>query len=130
VITSGAGYHQVAEALRDEITSGRRRPGDRMPSENDIVQQWGVSKTTARRAIRELRIDGLIEVRHGYPTRVAVEVERVEVRIQRGSSLVVRPPRGGERQSLGLGSGERVVEITYGARTTTYGADRHRFTFA
>lgn len=56
---------QVSEDLRSEIAKGTFRPGDRLPSEARLTQQYGVSRTVVREAIAALRSDGLVAVRQG-----------------------------------------------------------------
>jgi GntR family transcriptional regulator, arabinose operon transcriptional repressor len=58
-------YRQVHEALLRQIVSGRVPPGGRLPSEADLVQQFGASRITVARALRELQLAGLIERRAG-----------------------------------------------------------------
>ncbi|SRR5581483_949382 len=54
--------------LEKLIVSGSYRPGQRMPSERELGQQLGVSKTVVREAIRSLAARGLVEVRPGSGT--------------------------------------------------------------
>jgi GntR family transcriptional regulator, transcriptional repressor for pyruvate dehydrogenase complex len=56
---------RVAEVISDEITSGRLSPGDRLPSEVQLVEQLGVSRTVVREAVSRLRNAGLVEPRQG-----------------------------------------------------------------
>ena len=56
---------KVVEALRREIESGARAPGDKLPTEPLLSEQFGVSRTVIREAIAGLRADGLVESRHG-----------------------------------------------------------------
>ncbi|WDZ80326.1 FadR/GntR family transcriptional regulator (plasmid) [Ensifer adhaerens] len=56
---------QVADALRSQISDGRYNPGDRLPSEAQLTQEFGVSRTVVREAIAALRSDGLVEPRQG-----------------------------------------------------------------
>jgi GntR family transcriptional regulator len=64
-------YEQMADALRAEIREGRYRPGDRLPSERELSERFGVSKVTARQAIIQLRSEGLVTSRVGYGILVA-----------------------------------------------------------
>jgi GntR family transcriptional regulator len=64
-------YEQMADALRAEIREGRYRPGDRLPSERQLSERFGVSKVTARQAIVQLRAEGLVTSRVGYGVLVA-----------------------------------------------------------
>ncbi len=65
-----AGYRALADLLREQITSGVAAPGQNLPSESVLAQTYGLSITTARRALGVLRNEGLIDVRAGYPPRV------------------------------------------------------------
>lgn len=58
-------YRQIAAALREAITSGRLAPGDRLPSESELVERYDVARMTARQAIQELRTEGLVVAEHG-----------------------------------------------------------------
>jgi GntR family transcriptional regulator of arabinose operon len=63
-------YRQVYDALSHQITGGRFGPGDRLPSEADLVRRFGASRITVGRALRDLQADGLIERRAGSGTFV------------------------------------------------------------
>jgi GntR family transcriptional regulator, transcriptional repressor for pyruvate dehydrogenase complex len=54
-------YEQLAALLRERITSGLLREGDRLPSETTLAKQAGVSRSTVREAFRTLEQAGLIE---------------------------------------------------------------------
>lgn len=64
-------YKQLKAGIRTEIASGRLRPGDRVPSENELVESAGVSRMTANRALRELRDEGVVERIAGSGTFVS-----------------------------------------------------------
>jgi GntR family transcriptional repressor for pyruvate dehydrogenase complex len=49
--------------LRDGVTTGRFAPGSQLPSERDLAQRMGVSRSSVREAIRLLVGQGLIEIR-------------------------------------------------------------------
>jgi GntR family transcriptional regulator, transcriptional repressor for pyruvate dehydrogenase complex len=66
-------YRLVVEAIRDDILSGRIRPGDRIPSENSLAAQFGVNRSTVREGIRLLEEAGLIIHRPGGKRRYAAE---------------------------------------------------------
>src|SRR5271168_221800 len=53
-------YLQVKRHILDNIGSGRWSASARVPSENDIVKSFGVSRMTANRALRELRDEGIL----------------------------------------------------------------------
>ena len=56
---------KVADALRARMSKGHHKPGDRLPSEAQLTQEFGVSRTVVREAIAALRSDGLVEPRQG-----------------------------------------------------------------
>jgi GntR family transcriptional regulator len=64
-------YVQVADALREEIRAGTYRPGDRLPSERELVERFRVSVNTVRAALVQLRTEGLVESRRGVGAFVA-----------------------------------------------------------
>jgi GntR family transcriptional regulator len=55
-------YRQLAAILRARIERGDWAPGRRMASENDLVQEYGLARTTVRRAIAALVEDGIVTV--------------------------------------------------------------------
>lgn len=59
------GRSEVAERLRRLIESNHFTAGDRLPSERELAERLGVSRTIVREAISTLEAIGLIEVRHG-----------------------------------------------------------------
>lgn len=56
---------KVTDALSGQIGTGHYKPGDRLPSEAQLTQEFGVSRTVVREAIAALRSGGLVEARHG-----------------------------------------------------------------
>ena len=55
----------IAEWLTKEITEGRFRPGEKIPSEYELAEQFSVNKKTANKAVSELVIRKLVERRRG-----------------------------------------------------------------
>jgi GntR family transcriptional regulator len=58
-------YLQVADALREQITTQEFSPGTRLPSEKQLMDRWGVSSRTIRVALDQLRAEGLVVSRQG-----------------------------------------------------------------
>ena len=56
---------QVFDQLRGQILSGSWKPGDKLPSENELAAQFGVSRVTVRNALQKLSGLGLLETRFG-----------------------------------------------------------------
>jgi len=63
-------YAQIARLLTQEISSGKFRPGDQLPSEATICGRYGVSPMTVRRAVNMLIDQGLVATRQGKGTFV------------------------------------------------------------
>jgi len=118
-------YREIEQALRTRIAA--LRPGDPIPSEADLVAEFGVSRMTARAAVQVLADEGLISREPGRGTFVAELPHH-----RRADSLVsfsnemrrqgrvpssrllrreIRPPTAEERDVLGLPSGQRVVAL-------------------
>ncbi len=66
-------FAQVAASVRTEMASGRLRPGDRLPAARDVAESLGVNLHTVLRAYRDLRAEGLVDLRRG---RGAVVTDR------------------------------------------------------
>nr|WP_318382270.1 GntR family transcriptional regulator [uncultured Enterobacter sp.] len=64
-------YLQVEQYLTGQITAGILRPGDAIPSENALCQQFSISRMTARKAVDYLVRQGKVERRRGQGTFVA-----------------------------------------------------------
>jgi GntR family transcriptional regulator len=64
-------YLQVETSLAARIAAGALSPGDRLPSEDELVLDFSVSRTTVRSAIQNLVQRGLVEIRRGRGTFVA-----------------------------------------------------------
>ena len=63
-------YLQVAAILRARIKSGELPPRRRLPSIAGLVQEYGIARTTAAKALKVLVDEGLAEVVHGMGTYV------------------------------------------------------------
>ncbi|MDM2972519.1 histidine utilization repressor [Citrobacter sp. CK198] len=64
-------YEKVKQMISDNIASGVWRPHDRIPSEAELVAQFGFSRMTINRALRELTDEGLLVRLQGVGTFVA-----------------------------------------------------------
>lgn len=58
-------YAEIKQSICDAIRAGHLKPGDRVPSEAELVDQFGVSRMTANRALRELQAAGVLIRRAG-----------------------------------------------------------------
>lgn len=58
-------WHQIRQALQADIASGVYGPGQKLPSEHQLAQRFGVNRHTVRRALEELARNGSIRVEQG-----------------------------------------------------------------
>jgi GntR family transcriptional regulator, hexuronate regulon transcriptional repressor len=65
-------YQQIARAIAAAIAEGRYAPGDKLPSERELADQFGVSRPTVRDAMIALEFQGLVEARQGSGVYVHV----------------------------------------------------------
>ncbi len=68
-------YHQIYVLLREQILSGAYGDAALLPTEFSLARTFGVSRITAKRALDELKAEGLVERRRGRGTSVAKQVE-------------------------------------------------------
>jgi len=64
-IRGGNAFEETVERLLQAVKLGQVRPGERLPSERELAQQFGVSRVTLREAIRALAQEGFFESRRG-----------------------------------------------------------------
>ena len=67
---------QIANLLRAAILTRRFAPGERLPSQNDLAERYGVARETVKSALRTLRDDRLIVTRQGSGAFVRAQTER------------------------------------------------------
>jgi GntR family transcriptional regulator len=119
---------QVAERIRELISGEALLPGQRLPTEADFSDRFGVGRTTVREALRQLENDGLIQVRRGLGRFVsaAPAVRRPLTRLEgvtemmqesgyqvtnRVLSVAVEQPAEDERDVLRLPVGAEVIRL-------------------
>ncbi len=61
-------YRTMAKELEEQMTKGRIRPGEKIKSERTLMREYGVERTTVRRALALLEEKGLVERRTGVGT--------------------------------------------------------------
>lgn len=70
-------FRQIADQLRDRILGGDLRPGGLLPSETELLTEFGASRSTVRHSIEVLKSEGLIETRQGRGAFVRTKHPRV-----------------------------------------------------
>lgn len=63
-------YYQIKQILKNSIINGEYQPGDKIPSENELAEQFRVSRLTARQAILQLVQEGFLVTKRGTGTFV------------------------------------------------------------
>jgi GntR family transcriptional repressor for pyruvate dehydrogenase complex len=61
---------EVVANLTENILQGQLKPGDKLPTESEVMANFGVSRTVVREAVSRLQASGLVETRHGIGTFV------------------------------------------------------------
>jgi DNA-binding transcriptional regulator YhcF (GntR family) len=64
---------EIADTLRERIRTGELKPGDRLPTQAELAEEFGVERGAVRQALRALQEDGLLSnVSKGSPPRIAL----------------------------------------------------------
>ncbi|HTK02212.1 MAG TPA: FadR/GntR family transcriptional regulator [Bordetella sp.] len=76
---------KLSEILTRQIESGERAPGSRLPTEEQLAAEYGVSRTVIREGIARLKSDGLVTTRQGLGAFVAETLTAAPFRIMAGA---------------------------------------------
>lgn len=71
----GSVVDSVVEQIKDQIMEGIIKPGDKIPTEIELMEQLGVGRNSVREATKMLTALGMLEVKRGQGTFVATKVE-------------------------------------------------------
>jgi len=82
--------HDLVSSLTQQILLGTFKPGDKLPSENTLVREHGVSRTVVREALSKLQASGLVEPRHGIGTFVIERQPQAGLRVGAENAASVR----------------------------------------
>lgn len=104
-------FRQLADLLRDRITSGDLAPGASLPSELRLAQEYGLSRTSVRQAISLLRSEGLVIVQPPRGTFVRNLEPTETVTLRKGDTASARMPTPAERKELDIGEGVPVLVV-------------------
>ncbi|MGH3696240.1 MAG: GntR family transcriptional regulator [Pseudonocardiaceae bacterium] len=108
-----ARYQQVADRLREAIVAGEYPPGQALPSESVLAEQYGLNRTTINKAVRLLAAQGLVTVEHGRGAFVRTPRPVMYV----STSYVTQvgdQPRGSwrsEAERLGMRGSQKLTEV-------------------
>lgn len=119
-------YKQLADLLRDRIHRGELLPGQRLPAEHGLAQEHGISRDSVRKAMQQLRAEGLIttELRGSY---VRERGDVTVIRVEASARVESRMPTPDERRRLDIPDGVPVFVVTREGQEEpdVYAADRH-----
>lgn len=120
-------YGKVEEVLASEIAQGDLQPGDQLPTEEELMLRFGVSRITVRRSIQNLMQRGKVEIRRGHGTfvlapRISQEltrltgfVEDMDTHGRKASARVLNKEilaaNSAVARQLGVSKGTRVMRI-------------------
>jgi GntR family transcriptional regulator len=107
-------YYQLATLLSEKIVSHALRTGDRLPTEIELVQEYGISRITVRQALRMLEEEGLIRREVGRGTFVSghrplTGALKIEGSFEDVSSLGRNPVKVLDVSTVKLGSDEAAM---------------------
>jgi GntR family transcriptional regulator len=121
-------YDQIERNLRDLIINGKLNPGEVVPSEWELVELYGVSRLTVRRALDELVRQNWLERKHGVgtfvrqPVTASISASKLSFTEQMraigrrpGSRLINQrtvPATAKIARFLRIEEGEAIIEIT------------------
>jgi GntR family transcriptional regulator len=87
-------YGQIANRLREFIRTGRWQPGERLPAERALCDQFKLSRITIRQALQLLESERLLERRHGSGTYVSpYPTRRIPLMIDYTGSMRLHAPK-------------------------------------
>lgn len=63
-------YDKIVTQIKEDITSGKYQPGEKIPAEPELMKLYNVGRSTIREAIKTLSISGILKVQQGFGTTV------------------------------------------------------------
>lgn len=115
---SGKLYRRLADSIAAEIGAGKYRLGERLPTERELAEQFGVSRPTLREALIALEMQGMIEARHGlgiYVTRIQPPLAQPAYDVEIGAFELIEARRLFEGEAAALAAAtiddEQIAEL-------------------
>lgn len=82
--------HELVDSLSESIRNCVIRPGEKLPTESEIMASHGVSRTVVREAISSLQAAGMVETRHGIGTFARIARTGLEFRLDPATTVTLR----------------------------------------
>ncbi|MDX1520622.1 MAG: FadR/GntR family transcriptional regulator [Anaerolineae bacterium] len=89
-------YEQIVAQIQNRVIEGKLRPGDKLPSERELAEQFNVSRTAVREAVKALRQKGLVEIQAGKGTYITDVISSTSEVVRDSLNVIV---------GVGLGNG-------------------------
>jgi DNA-binding transcriptional MocR family regulator len=112
-------HWHAANRLREEIMSGLA-PGEKIEPEQVLADRYGVARNTMRKAIAQLREEGILASRHGRGTFAAAVPSRQQVPLGPGDRARALLPEDSERDRRGLPPGVPLLVVMRAQGKTEY----------
>ena len=88
-------YQEVLDRLMERISSGEIPAGSQLPSERELMDEYGVGRPAVREALQSLERSGIVEIVHGERARVVVPTaDRLVAQIAGGAMHLLRSQPG------------------------------------
>jgi GntR family transcriptional repressor for pyruvate dehydrogenase complex len=101
-------YEQIVQQIEESILKGALKPGDQLPAERELAQNFGVSRTAVREAVKALREKGLVEAYSGRGTFITDGTSQA---IRQSLDLMVRiGQQEGSEASVHLAELRQILE--------------------
>ncbi len=113
-------YQQIVQQIEESVLSGALKAGDQLPAERELAQQFGVSRTAVREAVKALREKGLVEA---YPGRGTFITDGTSQAIRQSFGFLLK--FGGVENSAHLVEVREILEPEIAARAATRARDVH-----
>jgi GntR family transcriptional regulator len=108
-------FQQIADALRDRITSNTYPPGFKLPSETELVTEFGVTRLTVRRGLAVLANEGLTEIQRGkgvYVRKQPTFLTFRNTRFRRSDRVAGKGALAAEAEAAGLSWSSEELELS------------------
>jgi len=114
VVRSSRLYEQIVQQVEESIQKGALKPGDQLPPERELAQQFGVSRTAVREAVKALREKGMVEA---YPGRGTFITDGTSYTIKQSLDRMIKT--GQAEGSLYLAEVREILEPEIAALAAT-----------
>lgn len=121
-------YAQVMTAIQQRIRDGEYAPGDMLPSETQLVREFGVGRTTVVRALQTLAMQGWIEREHGRGSFVKGRPEPSPDRVRPALTVAEHAEATGDIVDVGRVPAPRHIARLLGVEERTPVIARKRLT--